>query len=179
MHKSIGLQPATWDTPSHFAFVSNRIKFIFNNKVAISGPVHPWIWRCSIPIYLPFGIYPLNQARYSGFLAPSFATNEQLGLVWRDLLAIKIPSQPGSDNKSKPLPTEVGTFHLIHGIKVSLFRKPFILTCSITILILKVIRIVKKSCHQLTWYHAADRKQIKAWRCNPLQANVKRRQQQL
>jgi len=66
------------DTP-HFAFISNKIKFI-NKKVAISGPVHPEFEGVPIPIYLPFGIYPLNQNRHSGFMAPNFTANEQLGL---------------------------------------------------------------------------------------------------
>ena len=66
------------DTP-HFAFISNKIKFI-NNKVAITGPVHPEFEGIPIPIYLPFGIYPLSQGRHSGFLPPNFTANEQRGL---------------------------------------------------------------------------------------------------
>lgn len=66
------------DTP-HFAFIANKIKFI-NNKVAISGPVHPEFEGVPIPIYFPFGIYPLNQGRHSGLLAPNFTVNEQKGL---------------------------------------------------------------------------------------------------
>jgi lipopolysaccharide assembly outer membrane protein LptD (OstA) len=66
------------DTP-HFAFISNKIKFITNN-VAISGPVHPEFEGVPIPIYFPFGIYPLNQGRHSGFLPPNFTTNQQKGL---------------------------------------------------------------------------------------------------
>lgn len=66
------------DTP-HFAFVSNKIKMV-NNKVAITGPVHPEFEGVPIPIYFPFGIYPLSQGRHSGLLAPNFATNEQRGL---------------------------------------------------------------------------------------------------
>lgn len=66
------------DTP-HFAFISNKIKFI-NNKVAISGPVHPEFEGVPIPIYFPFGIYPLNQGRHSGFLSPNFTVNQQKGL---------------------------------------------------------------------------------------------------
>ena len=66
------------DTP-HFAFISNKIKFI-NNKVAISGPVHPEFEGVPIPVYFPFGIYPLNQGRHSGLLAPNFTVNEQRGL---------------------------------------------------------------------------------------------------
>ena len=66
------------DTP-HFAFVSNKIKFI-TNKVAITGPVHPEFEGVPIPIYFPFGIYPLNQGRHSGMLQPTFTTNQQRGL---------------------------------------------------------------------------------------------------
>ncbi|HUS02425.1 MAG TPA: putative LPS assembly protein LptD, partial [Chitinophagaceae bacterium] len=66
------------DTP-HFAFVSNRMKLI-NQKLAITGPVHPEFEGVPIPIYLPFGIYPLSQGRHSGFLMPSFEANEQYGL---------------------------------------------------------------------------------------------------
>ena len=66
------------DTP-HFAFVSNKIKFI-TNKVAITGPVHPEFEGVPIPIYFPFGIFPLNQGRHSGFLSPNFTVNEQRGL---------------------------------------------------------------------------------------------------
>ncbi|MEO5650727.1 MAG: putative LPS assembly protein LptD [Ginsengibacter sp.] len=66
------------DTP-HFAFISNKIKFI-NNKVAITGPVHPEFEGVPVPIYFPFGIYPLNQGRHSGLLAPNFTTNEQRGI---------------------------------------------------------------------------------------------------
>ena len=67
-----------YDTP-HFAFVSNRMKFI-NNKWAYSGPVHPEFEGVPLPIYFPFGIYPLTQGRHSGFLAPQFTTNQQKGL---------------------------------------------------------------------------------------------------
>ncbi len=66
------------DTP-HFAFVSNKIKFI-TDKVAISGPVHPEFEGIPIPIYLPFGIFPLSQERHSGILAPNFVTNQQRGI---------------------------------------------------------------------------------------------------
>ncbi|HUZ61126.1 MAG TPA: putative LPS assembly protein LptD [Hanamia sp.] len=66
------------DTP-HFAFISNKIKFI-TNKVAISGPVHPEVEGVPIPIYFPFGIFPLNSGRHSGFLPPNFTVNQQEGI---------------------------------------------------------------------------------------------------
>jgi LPS-assembly protein len=79
------------DTP-HFSFVSKRIKFI-NKRMAITGPVHPEVEAVPIPIYLPFGIYPLRQGRHSGLLAPTFTANEQLGLALEGLGYYKILSE--------------------------------------------------------------------------------------
>jgi hypothetical protein len=67
------------DTP-HFSFVSKKIKFI-NKKFAVTGPVHPEFEGVPVPVILPFGIYPLSQGRHSGFIAPSFTSNEQFGLA--------------------------------------------------------------------------------------------------
>jgi hypothetical protein len=78
------------DTP-HFAFISNKIKFI-NNKVAISGPVHPEFEGVPIPIWFPFGIYPLTQGRHSGLLAPNFTANEQRGIGLEGLGYYKVLS---------------------------------------------------------------------------------------
>ena len=79
------------DTP-HFAFVSKKIKFI-NKKMAFTGPVHPEFENVPIPVYLPFGIYPLRQGRHSGLLAPSFSANEQLGLALEGLGYYKVLSE--------------------------------------------------------------------------------------
>ncbi|MEJ7626927.1 MAG: putative LPS assembly protein LptD [Ferruginibacter sp.] len=78
------------DTP-HFAFVSSRIKFI-NQKMAFTGPVHPEFEGVPIPVYLPFGIYPLKQGRHSGLIAPSFTANEQTGLALEGIGYYKILS---------------------------------------------------------------------------------------
>lgn len=79
------------DTP-HFAFVAKKIKFI-NKKMAFTGPVHPEVEGVPIPVYLPFGIYPLSQGRHSGILAPTFTANEQLGLALEGLGYYKILSE--------------------------------------------------------------------------------------
>ena len=79
------------DTP-HFAFVSNKIKFI-NNKVAITGPVHPEFEGVPIPIYFPFGIYPLSQGRHSGLLQPTFTSNQQRGLGLEGLGYYKVMNE--------------------------------------------------------------------------------------
>ena len=78
------------DTP-HFAFIAKKIKFI-NKKMAFTGPVHPEFEGVPIPVYLPFGIYPLRQGRHSGILAPTFTANEQLGLALEGLGYYKILS---------------------------------------------------------------------------------------
>lgn len=78
------------DTP-HFAFITKKAKFI-NKKWAFTGPVHPEFEGVPLPIYLPFGIFPLSQGRHSGLIAPSFAANEQLGLSLEHLGYYKIIS---------------------------------------------------------------------------------------
>ena len=76
------------DTP-HFSFVSKKFKFI-NKKMAITGPVHPEFEGVPIPVYLPFGIFPLQKGRHSGILAPTFTANEQLGLALEGLGYYKV-----------------------------------------------------------------------------------------
>ncbi|MEJ7738666.1 MAG: putative LPS assembly protein LptD [Chitinophagaceae bacterium] len=66
------------DTP-HFAFVTKRLKLV-NKKLAISGPIHPEFEGVPVPIYIPFGFFPLSQGRHSGLLPPQFTANEQFGL---------------------------------------------------------------------------------------------------
>lgn len=66
------------DTP-HFAFRANKIKMI-NQKLAVSGPIHPEFEGVPIPIYLPFGIFPISQGRHSGFMPPQLTASEQYGL---------------------------------------------------------------------------------------------------
>lgn len=63
----------------HFDIRTNKMKMI-NQKLAISGPAHLEFEGVPIPIYIPFGFYPLSQGRHSGLLPPQFATNEQFGL---------------------------------------------------------------------------------------------------
>jgi hypothetical protein len=67
-----------YDDP-HFAFKANKLKVI-SNKIAVSGPTHPEFEGIPIPVYLPFGIYPLSQGRHSGLMAPQFTNNQQFGI---------------------------------------------------------------------------------------------------
>ena len=66
------------DTP-HFHFKTNKMKLV-NKKLAVSGPIHPEFEGVPVPIYLPFGFFPLSQGRHSGILQPTFTANEQFGL---------------------------------------------------------------------------------------------------
>lgn len=66
------------DTP-HFAFRTKKMKMV-SKKLAVTGPVHPEFEGVPIPIYLPFGIFPISQGRHSGMIAPTFTTNDQSGL---------------------------------------------------------------------------------------------------
>lgn len=67
------------DTP-HFAFRSRRMKIV-NNKLAVTGRVYPEIESVPIPmVFLPFGLFPLNQVRHSGVLFPAFTSSEDFGL---------------------------------------------------------------------------------------------------
>lgn len=66
------------DTP-HFAFITRRLKLV-NKKLAVTGPIHPEFEGVPIPIYLPFGFFPLSSGRHSGLLPPQFTASEQFGL---------------------------------------------------------------------------------------------------
>ncbi|HUP13796.1 MAG TPA: putative LPS assembly protein LptD, partial [Niastella sp.] len=66
------------DTP-HFAFVTPKMKLI-NKKFAISGPIHPEFEGVPVPVYIPFGFFPLAQGRHSGLLPPQFTANQQFGV---------------------------------------------------------------------------------------------------
>jgi len=66
------------DTP-HYAFITRKMKII-NNKLAVTGPSIPEFEGVPMPIVIPFGIFPLETGRHSGFLPPAFANNFSLGL---------------------------------------------------------------------------------------------------
>jgi len=66
------------DTP-HFAFVANKMKLV-NKKMAITGPIHPEFEGVPLPIYIPFGFFPISTGRHSGLLPPQFTANNQAGI---------------------------------------------------------------------------------------------------
>ena len=147
------------DTP-HFAFVSNRFKFI-SKKLAITGPIHPEFEGVPIPIYLPFGIFPLNQGRHSGLLAPSFATSQQngiglenggyykiLGDYWDMILMGNIYSYGGWIAKINPRYSK--RYH---------YNGSIIFQIQNTVLNHKGdLDYVKNRSYNLQWYHSMDSK---------------------
>jgi LPS-assembly protein len=76
------------DTP-HFAFRTKKMKLV-NQKLAVSGPIHPEFEGVPVPIYLPFGFFPLSQGRHSGFLPPQFTASDQFGLGLQGLGYYKV-----------------------------------------------------------------------------------------
>lgn len=78
------------DTP-HFAFRSKKMKFI-SQKLAVSGPIHPEFEGVPVPLYLPFGFFPISQGRHSGILPPQFTASEQYGLGLEGLGYYKVVS---------------------------------------------------------------------------------------
>ena len=78
------------DTP-HFAFRTRKMKMI-SNKIGVTGPAFPEFEGVPVPIGIPFGIFPLNRGRHSGFLPPQFASNEQYGLGLEGLGFYKVIS---------------------------------------------------------------------------------------
>ncbi len=85
------LTTCSYDEP-HFAFRTNKLKVI-NNKIAVTGPTHPEFEGVPLPIYLPFGFFPLSQGRHSGMLPPQIATNDQFGLGLEGLGYYKVLNQ--------------------------------------------------------------------------------------
>jgi LPS-assembly protein len=76
----------------HFDFVTPRMKVV-NKKLAVSGATHLEFEGVPIPIYLPFGFFPLSQGRHSGFLPPQFTNNEQYGLGLEGMGYYKVLSE--------------------------------------------------------------------------------------
>jgi LPS-assembly protein len=77
--------------PPHFAFIANKMKLV-NKKFAITGPVHPEFEGVPIPIYLPFGYFPLTQGRHSGLLPPTLDFGSQFGIGLEGLGYYKVLS---------------------------------------------------------------------------------------
>lgn len=76
--KHVTMTTCDYDVP-HFGFVAQKGKFI-TGKIAVTGPIHPEFEGVPVPVYLPFGIFPLKTTRHSGLLPPQFTVTDQFGL---------------------------------------------------------------------------------------------------
>jgi LPS-assembly protein len=76
--KHFTMTTCDYDDP-HFGFVASKGKFI-NNKMVVTGPIHPEFEGVPIPVYLPFGFFPINKNRHSGLLPPQFTVNQDWGI---------------------------------------------------------------------------------------------------
>jgi LPS-assembly protein len=75
----------------HFAFRTNKMKVV-TGKLAVSGPAHPEFEGVPVPIYIPFGLYPLSRGRRTGLLPPQYSNNEEYGLGLEGLGYYKVLS---------------------------------------------------------------------------------------
>jgi len=67
-----------YDTP-HFAIRTRKMMMV-NDHMAVSGPAFPEFEGVPVPLYVPFGIYPMVKGRHSGLLAPAFISSESYGM---------------------------------------------------------------------------------------------------
>ncbi len=142
----------------HFAFRANKLKVI-NKKLAVSGPAHPEFEGVPVPIYLPFGFYPLSQGRKSGLLPVQFETNEQFGLGLTGLGYYQVFNQ-NWDTKF------YGNIYSYGGWSANVnptYRKRYRYSGSLNFGLLKTKRNFKgdpdfysNNSYTLTWSHAAD-----------------------
>ncbi|MBX9448555.1 MAG: hypothetical protein KL787_02035 [Taibaiella sp.] len=66
------------DTP-HFGIRANRIKVI-PGRIIASGPANLEFESIPTPLYLPFGLFPINQKQSSGFILPSYTHGAAQGI---------------------------------------------------------------------------------------------------
>lgn len=71
------------DEHPHFGIAARKIKII-PNKVAVSGSANLVIEDIPTPLYLPFGMFPLQKGQRSGFKLPTYDMSERLGFGLRE-----------------------------------------------------------------------------------------------
>ncbi len=71
------------DPHPHFGIAARKIKII-PNKVAVTGSANLVIEDIPTPLYLPFGMFPLQKGQRSGFKLPTYDMSEQLGFGLRE-----------------------------------------------------------------------------------------------
>jgi hypothetical protein len=62
----------------HFYIQANKAKIV-PNKLVVTGPANLVISSIPTPLYLPFGIFPLQKGRRSGIIMPQYGDSRNLG----------------------------------------------------------------------------------------------------
>ena len=62
----------------HFYIQANKAKIV-PNKLVVTGPAHLVIADIPTPLYLPFGIFPLQKGRRNGLIFPTYGDSRNLG----------------------------------------------------------------------------------------------------
>ncbi|MCS7153570.1 MAG: putative LPS assembly protein LptD [Bacteroidia bacterium] len=70
--------------PPHFYIASTRIKFYPEDRI-VSGPLYMVVGEVPVPIFLPFGYFPLMDRRHSGIILPLIGQAADRGFFLRGL----------------------------------------------------------------------------------------------
>ena len=68
----------------HFFISAKKLKLITGDKI-ITGPAHLVIEDIPTPLFIPFGIFPTESKKASGFILPTYGQSENLGYNLRGL----------------------------------------------------------------------------------------------
>ncbi len=147
-----------YDIP-HFNFRTKKMKMV-NKKLAVTGPVHPEFEGVPVPVYIPFGYFPLSQGRHSGLLPPEFTANEQFGLGLEGLGYYKVIN----DNFDVTLRTNVYSYGGWAAFITPTYRKRYRYNGSLNLAV-QSSRILSYDAKQefsttrtynVTWSHTVD-----------------------
>lgn len=67
----------------HFYIAANKAKIV-PKKIAVTGPANLVVADVPTPLFLPFGIFPINQGRTSGILIPQYGYSFTQGYFLRN-----------------------------------------------------------------------------------------------
>jgi lipopolysaccharide assembly outer membrane protein LptD (OstA) len=84
---SMFIQESKYSTCSHehphFYISAKKLKIIPNNKI-VTGPANLVIADIPTPLFVPFGFFPIENEKSSGFLMPSYGNSSNRGYYFRD-----------------------------------------------------------------------------------------------
>jgi|WetSurMetagenome_2_1015567.scaffolds.fasta_scaffold01168_5 lipopolysaccharide assembly outer membrane protein LptD (OstA) len=80
--KTVFVDNSTYSTcdaeDPHFYIALKRAKFYPGEKI-VSGPAHLVVLGIPLPIFIPYGFFPIQSKKSSGFILPSFGQNSSMG----------------------------------------------------------------------------------------------------